>query len=184
MKFAKIALVAAMGLTGISSAYAAGLGASGNTDQGHGTVTFTGSIIDAPCSITPDTIDQTVSLGEVSDAALKGLGTSTPVPFDIKLENCDITDQTQDAVTVTFNGMADAVDSTMLGLSGNAAGAGVVITTSGGTQLNLGDKSAAQQLQTGPNTLGFTAYLRGESATSTATPGDFTSVANFALAYE
>jgi type 1 fimbria pilin len=184
MKFAKIALVAAMGLTGISSAYAAGIGGSSTTDQGHGTVTFTGSIIDAPCSITPDTIDQTVDLGEVSDAALANQGSSTPVPFQIKLENCDISDASQDAVSVTFQGMQDAVDPSMLGLSGTAAGAGIVITTSAGSQLDLGTASAAQQLQTGPNTLGFTAYLRGEAAATPVTPGDFSSVANFSLAYE
>lgn len=38
-------------------------------DQGHGTVTFTGSIIDAPCSIAPESIDQTVNLGQISNVA-------------------------------------------------------------------------------------------------------------------
>ncbi|MDI6978669.1 type 1 fimbrial protein, partial [Serratia sp. Se-RSBMAAmG] len=31
-----------------------------------GKVTFTGSIIDAPCSIAPGSVDQTVSLGAIS----------------------------------------------------------------------------------------------------------------------
>lgn len=178
MKFAKVALVIAMGLAGISAANAA--------DQGHGTVTFKGSIIDAPCSITGDTVDQVVKLGQVANAALENEGTSTPVPFDIKLENC--TSDTAKSVQVTFNGAADATDPAILGLTGTASGAGIVIADSSGQQLDLGTPSVAQNLGEGANTLTFAAYLKGDKsggigASSTVVPGDFQSVANFTLAY-
>ena len=60
-------------------------------DMGHGKVNFKGSIIDAPCSISPDSIDQTVELGQISNMALVDGGKSSPRSFDIALENCDIT---------------------------------------------------------------------------------------------
>lgn len=172
MKFTKIALIAAMAMAGVNAAHA-------------DTVTFTGSIIDAPCSITPDTADQTVDLGEVASHALENGGASSPRPFSIDLENCDISDATQDEVSVTFSGGADAVDNTMLGLTGSAAGAGIVIADqSGAGKIDLNTASNIQKLQTGDNTLQFSAYLQGEGASATIVPGDFTSVANFTLAYQ
>ncbi|TFZ52679.1 type 1 fimbrial protein [Serratia proteamaculans] len=173
MKLAKLALIVGLGMVGINAANAA--------DAGHGTVTFKGSIISAPCSITPDTVDQTVNLGQVSDAALANYGTSTSVPFQISLENCTLTDTS--AVTVTFTGQADATDATMLGLNGSAQGAGIVIADQSNSVITLGQATAPQTLQDGNNTLAFNAYLKGNSAAA-ATPGDFQSVANFTLAYQ
>lgn len=177
MKIAKVALLVSMGLVGMNAANAA--------DQGNGTVTFTGSIIDAPCSITPATADQTVDLGQVSSAALLDGGTSTPQNFQINLENCQVTAGTPSSVSVTFNGTADANDTTMLGLSGTASGAGIVIADQGNQQIDLGTASSATDLLAGDNTLQFSAWLKGESGASAAvTPGDFQSVANFTLAYQ
>ncbi|WP_370612206.1 fimbrial protein [Klebsiella aerogenes] len=178
MKFAKLALVAAMGLSGITAAHAA-------EDQGHGTITFTGSIIDAPCSITNKSAEQTIDLGQVSDSALANQGESTPVPFTIDLENCSVATDAANTVQVTFNGAQDAVDGVkMLGLSGNAAGAGIVIADGSGP-LDLGTASSATTLSAGPNQLGFTAYLKGESGASvTVVPGSFQSVANFSMSYQ
>lgn len=63
MKLNKIMLAAVMAFGVSSLAHAA--------DQGHGKVTFSGSIIDAPCSIAPESLDQTVELGAISNVALK-----------------------------------------------------------------------------------------------------------------
>jgi type 1 fimbria pilin len=177
MKFAKLALLVGMGLVGMNAANAA--------DQGSGTVTFTGSIIDAPCSITPTTADQTVDLGQVSSAALADGGTSTPQNFQINLENCQVSATTPAAVTVTFSGTADSTDPTMLGLAGTASGAGIVIADQSTQPIDLGTPSNATDLLEGDNTLQFAAWLKGESgASATVTPGDFQSVANFTLAYQ
>ncbi|TNV10773.1 type 1 fimbrial protein [Buttiauxella sp. B2] len=175
MKIAKIALVITMGLAGISTANAA------NQGQGTGTVTFHGSIIDAPCSISADTTDQTVELGAVGSATLENAGTSIPVPFSIDLQNCEADAGT---VQVTFNGVADATNPELLGLNGTAAGAGIAITDGSGAALKLGTPSSAQTLTQGDNTLQFAAYLQGASgSTTTITPGEFNSIANFSLTY-
>ncbi|MGL4429836.1 MAG: fimbrial protein [Silvania sp.] len=157
------------------------MGAAHAADQGHGTVTFTGSIIDAPCSISPDSIDQTVNLGEVSSTALKDSGTSEPRPFDIKLEQCDTT--TSKTVTTTFTGAASAGNPDLLGITGTAKGASIAITNGSGEVVKLGTATAPQTLQDGNNTLEFSAYLQGDGASATIVPGSFQSVADFTLAY-
>ncbi|MEZ2604119.1 fimbrial protein [Kluyvera intermedia] len=164
----------------VASAHAA------DTDKGHGAVTFSGSIVDAPCSIKSgeDGDAQTVKLGQVSAAALKNQGMSTSVPFKITLENCTL-DAEGDQVQVTFTGTPDGNDDTMLGLNGQASGAGIVISDQSGNALDLGDASELTNLQDGHNDLMFHAYLKGDKGVLTkVVPGEFHSVANFSLAYQ
>ena len=173
MNTKKIAFIAAM----LSGAVMANANAA---DQGHGKVTFTGSIIDAPCSISPDSIDQTVSLGQISNAALANSGTSTPRNFEIKLENC--TDVTAKTVTTTFTGAKGATTGS-LGITGTAKGASIILTNGNGKQIELGKASDGHILQDGNNTLLFSAYLQGDDGVD-AVPGDFTAIADFTFAYQ
>lgn len=157
-------------------------------DQGHGTVTFTGSIIEAPCSITPETKDQTVSLGQVSNVALKDGGHSTPKNFYIKLENCDLTSADPgkiNTVTVSFTGATSIDGADLLGITGTAKGAGIALTDGAGNLIKLGNPTSAQSLGQGNNTLSFAAYLQGSKAENAViVPGEFQSVADFTLAYQ
>ncbi len=61
MKLNKLMLATAIAFSTASVAHAAP-----TPNQGSGTVTFSGEIIDAPCSITPDSVDQTVPMGQIS----------------------------------------------------------------------------------------------------------------------
>ncbi|BEN13848.1 fimbrial A protein [Serratia marcescens] len=180
MKLNKIMLAAVMAFGVSSLAHAA--------DQGHGKVTFSGSIIDAPCSIAPESLDQTVELGAISNVALKSGGKSTPRNFQIKLENCDLitTDPGKNnTVELTFSGSASAANDKLLGITGTAKGAGIAITDGAGNDIALGKPSKARELQNGANTLSFAAYLQGATAsTAVITPGEFQSVADFTLAYQ
>ncbi|MCK7230260.1 type 1 fimbrial protein [Enterobacter asburiae] len=175
MNAKKIALTIAM-----ASVFAMGA-ANAATDQGHGTVTFTGSIIDAPCSITPESADQTVDLGQVSNLALKDGGKSVPQTFTIKLTQCDVT--TKKTVKTTFAGTESTAQTGLLALTGTAKGASIAIVSATGTVIPLGTPSAAQTLLTGDNNLEFSAYLQGDGASATIVPGTFKSVANFTLDY-
>ncbi|HIE4798803.1 TPA: fimbrial protein [Serratia marcescens] len=181
MKLNKIMLAAAIAFGATSMAHAA--------DQGHGKVTFTGAIIDAPCSITPESIDQTVELGQISKVALADGGQSTPRPFSIDLENCTFSaDDTgaleNNKVTVTFTGMESVAGNGLLGITGTAKGASVAVTDGSGSVITLGEPTKPQVLQDGNNTLSFAAYLQGDTASNTViVPGDFQAVADFTLAY-
>jgi type 1 fimbria pilin len=171
MKLNKIMMAAVIALGVSSVAHAA--------DQGHGKVTFTGSIIDAPCSIAPESGDQTVDLGQISKSSLLNNGKSTPRNFTIALENCDAT--TPNAVSVTFTGAESVAGNGLLGITGTAAGAAVAITDGSGAVIELGKPSKPQNLQGGNNTLSFAAYMQGES--DTIVEGAFQSIADFTLAY-
>ncbi|MGJ3356018.1 fimbrial protein [Providencia sp. Je.9.19] len=176
LKALAVATITSLGL--ISTAMAA--------DQGHGKVIFKGAIIDAPCSISPSSIDQTVELGQISNMALVDGGKSTPRPFEIILENCDITNLTN-GVELTFGGTTASFDNTnqTLGIVGVGAGAGVQITNGSGNVVTFGTAAPFQQVQNGNNTLIFAAYLKGNGGDiSTITAGDFSSVADFTLSYE
>lgn len=174
MKMSKIMLAVAMVLGTSTIAHAA-------DDQGSGKVTFTGSIIDAPCSIAPESEDQVVDLGQVSSVALKDMGKSNPRDFDIKLEQCDT--ETMKTVSTTFSGAESANNSELLGIAGTASGAGVAISY-GGDVVKLGEASQPLNLIDGDNTIHFAAYLQGESESATIVPGDFSAVANWTLDYQ
>lgn len=178
MKLNKIMMVAVIAL-GVSSVAHAAV-----KDQGHGKVTFTGSIIDAPCSISPETIDQTISLGQISKVALKDGGQSTPRNFSIDLENCEVGEKDKNKVSVTFTGMESVAGNGLLGITGTAKGASVAITDGSGKVIELGQATKAQQLQNGNNSLNFAAYMQGDGASAAVTEGEFQAVADFTLAYQ
>lgn len=175
-----------MNKTLVAAAIFCGLFASAANaaDQGHGKVTFTGSIIDAPCSISPESGDQTVDLGQISKVALLNGGKSTPRNFSIELENCAFgTPAANNKVQVTFTGAESTDVPSLLGITGTAKGAGVAITSGDGQVIKLGTPTNAQTLQDGNNTLTFAAYMQGGTASNAVTEGEFQSVADFTLAY-
>ncbi|AHM75633.1 fimbrial protein [Yersinia hibernica] len=174
MKLNKTILAAALVLGFASVANAA--------DQGKGTVTFNGSIIDAPCSIAANDDNQVVEMGQISNVALQNGGKSTPKDFKIRLENCDIT--TLSTVTTTFGGAESAAVAGLLGITGVAEGAGIAIVDGTGSVITLGQPTAEQTLIAGNNTLAFSAYLQGSTASGAVKPGSFSSVADFTLAYQ
>ena len=194
MKLNKLASVLALGLSmaAISNVYAV----DDVANQGQGKITFTGSIIDAACSISPETSDQEVSLGQIAASQLADNGTSKPVNFEIDLQHCttnsttsegtdgkDVVTTTAPAVTVTFGGSpAVEGDNTWFGITGTASGAGVVITDASSNKIPVGGTTTARELIEGDNTMGFSAYLQGLG--DKVTTGEFTSIADFTLAYE
>ena len=154
-------------------------------DQGHGSVTFRGAIIEAPCSIDPDSIDQKVELGEVANVVLNNGGMSLPKHFQIKLKNCSTT--TLSSVTTTFTG-AEGKDG-KLAITGSASGAGIVLLNGDNSRIKLGTPTKAQTIQNGSNTLNFTAYLQGDGQSgddksNAIVPGEFNSITDFTLAYQ
>jgi type 1 fimbria pilin len=173
MKFTKITIIASIVASiGISSVMAA--------ETGGGVVTFNGSIIDAPCSIYPDSVEQTVELGQISGTTLTEGDSSVPQSFHIQLAGCSLS--ADSGVTVTFTGTGNADDTSLLALNGSAAGAGVAITDANDTPIVLGSASDVIALTNGDNSLEFKAFLKSDG--TTVVPGSFSSVANFTMAYE
>lgn len=157
-------------------------GAANAADQGSGKVTFHGSIIDAPCSISPDSVDQTVELGQINAKSLENSGRSQPVNFKIDLVDCD--SATASTVTATFSGTPSTANPDLLAIVGNASGASVGLTNDDGQPLPLGTASAPTTIGGSTVEMLFGAFLQGNGASATVVPGEFTSVANFTLSYQ
>ncbi|MFI8416758.1 fimbrial protein [Serratia sp. NPDC078593] len=173
MKLNKIMTAAVLVLGASSIAHAA--------NQGQGTVNFKGAIIDAPCSINPESVDQTVDLGQVSKVALKDGGRSTRKEFQIQLENCEI-EKDKSNVTLTFTGVENSEG--LLAINGTAKGASIALTDTKGTPIKLGTETKPEKVLEGKTILRFGAYLQGDGASAAITPGEFTSVADFTMSYQ
>ncbi|WP_449556055.1 fimbrial protein [Huaxiibacter chinensis] len=160
-------------------------GAYAAVDQGHGKLTFIGSVIDAPCSIDAKSLDQTIQLGAISQYQLAGGGKSTPVSFDIQLHDCD--SATANKASITFNGIAGdsagGLDSNFA-VTGQASGVGVGITDMGGKIVKPGVAVSLAAMNDGDNDLQFLAFVQGSTASDAVVPGTFASIANFMMSYE
>lgn len=189
MKLSKIVLAMGLGMTLVSGL--ANAAASGTTvaagHAGHGTVHFKGEIIDAPCSIAPESADQTVDLGQVSNSALKDGGESSPVAFSIKLQNCDISKYK--TVTATWSGTEDTNQAGVWGITGTASGAGIVLRDASEKLIKLGTETASTTLTANDTTIAMSAFLKGDGKDASGNsvdvvPGAFTGAADFVLAYQ
>lgn len=175
MKFNKI-MLSAIFVFGVSS-YAAAedpvVGAAGK-------VTFAGKIVDAPCSIHPDSVDQTVNMGSIANGALKSGGKSTPQSFILKLTDCDIA--TKKSVETMFTGGASESGDGHIGVIGSAKGISVGIGDTAGNLIALGTP-VPSKLLVGSNDLEFTTFVKGD-AKEAIIPGEFQALARFILTYK
>lgn len=164
-------------------------GAMAANNPGGGTVTFTGNIVDAPCSIAPESANQTVDMGVLSNSAIRN-GTTPVKNFNIRLENCDLqkynadgtpaTGGTWSGVKVTFTGATVGTSNEYLAIADNV---GIELTQNGKT-LAMNTPTDKVLLQTGDQTLLFGAQVKAVDTTKAIPLKNFTSVANFTMAYE
>lgn len=169
-------LVAAATLGLAANAFAANV-----VNQGEGTIDFKGSIIEAPCSIDEAKTTKEVIFDQVSDSLLADGGQSAHKDINIVLTGCN--NATKSKVKTTFSGAASQYNADLLGISGTAEGASIVIVDGSGARLKLGAASPLQTFDKGTNVLKFTTYLLGDTAANVK-PGAFTSTATWALNYE
>lgn len=194
MKLNTIALALGMGLTvmaGAANASVQGSPAGTPVIVNGGTVHFKGKLVAAPCSVSTDTSDQEVKLGEYTTHHFKTAGTlGSVVPFQIKLEDCD-TSVAQTAA-VAFSGRADttSTDGSLLAVdqdmsSGNAGTATniaiqVLDNTSKPVKFDGSTFVNKTTLIDGENILKFAAQYK---STGVATAGDANADANFIMQY-
>ncbi|EDS0031219.1 fimbrial protein [Salmonella enterica subsp. enterica serovar Enteritidis] len=167
MNTAVKAAVAAALVMGVSSfANAAG----SNT----GTVTFTGTIEDSPCSIVVGDEHQTVNLGHIG------------------LENCAFTTEKEASTVFSAIGNESSANPGSVALmrigGGEMAGSSIVIGNHLGSAIKLGDAYSENLTMNGSvaaakQTLNFKAWVKGDSAASTIDTGEFSSTVNFTISY-
>ena len=181
----KVLLAVAMAAIVSGSAFA--------EEQGSGKITFKGVVIDAPCSIAPDSVDKEIDLGEVTTVVINANKKSTPVPVEINLENCqlddpkDETDSPVSKVDVTFTSAAtDATDTNLMTntYANGAQNVGVRLLDNAETNLPLGAGQTIDLLAgSTTQTLHFKAVMEVLTG-KTATAGQVEAIANYVLMYK
>lgn len=110
-----------MAVVGMMSTVTAFAESIPTTDAGQGTIQFTGSVIDAPCSIAPESQNIQVNLGQVNLKTLdKKDKTSSTVPFTINLTGCSFEAPAEQSAAVKYSKVAVAFP----GTNSPAGGAG------------------------------------------------------------
>lgn len=180
----KTAVAAAMVMGFASLANAAGT----NT----GTVTFTGTIEDSPCSIVVGDEHQSVNLGHIGTGSLMNGGQSSAVDFHIGLENCAFSTET--TMSTVFSPVGNESSTTegnlaLMGANGEMAGSSIVLATYKGAQIKLNDADSqdltmsTETVAQANQTLNFKAWVKGDESATTIDTGEFSSVVNFAISY-
>ncbi|HBQ4541249.1 TPA: type 1 fimbrial protein [Escherichia coli] len=152
--------------------------------QGQGVINFKGTIIDAPCGIAPDSVEQSVDFGQISKAHLEANGTSKKYPLKIKLVNCDATALSKTgSVKVAFSGTAVKGQIKELGTASDT-GTSIIISEAGGNLVSFdGTPSIITKLNKGDNTLIYSTWVK-KATGGNLKEGEFSAVANFNLTYE
>ena len=146
-----------------------------------GQVNFKGVIVDSPCGIAPQSIDQTIDFGQLSLTHLNSGGISNPIPLQIELVNCALGQNKQNTVSVKFTGSTVGSTTDVLGTTGNT-GTGIVINdVNGNIQFNTA--SNALYFGGGSNIINFSAWVKKADATTDVKAGTFSAVTNFTLEY-
>lgn len=150
-----------------------------------GTINFTGNILDAACTVSSATKNQTVPLGDVSRTAFAAVGdTAAPTHFSIVLQNCPATVTN---ASVKFDGPIDAANSNLLALTpatGIATGVGIgIYEQDASTLIPIATDSASKVLTTTADTqFDFIAKYVATSAAVTMGPAD--AATNFTITYQ
>ena len=165
-----------------------GVNAAPTIPQGQGKVTFNGTVVDAPCSISQKSADQSIDFGQLSKSFLEAGGTSKPMDLDIELVNCDITafKQGQAAkngkVQLSFTGPQVTGQAEELATNGGT-GTAIVVQAAGKNVSFDGTAGDAYPLKDGDNVLHYTAIVK-KSYGGTVSEGAFSAVATFNLSYQ
>lgn len=168
---------------------------------GTGTVTFTGTITNAPCNIQTGDEALSVNFGQVSYRALKtadAVDDATAKQFTIHLQNCEFDKDNSTSgnsvglmskVQIAFSG-TPAASSKKAFISGSNQNLGVQIIGTDGNAItpasapDFGTANAAIQLQPGDTSLNYTAKLMNVGAANSVTPGAFSIPVNYTLKYQ
>lgn len=181
-----------------ASVFATGTGEATTTPTGKfggGTITFTGSVTEAPCSIPAGEANQNIDLGVVSNKKLNtsSTGGSDPVSVKITLKNCDLGSSpayTKASLKFLDDGNLSTKNKGLLNTTGSKDVAVQLLDRTGihpidFTSDTLMKPGTEVSLNTGADsTIVFMAHLIGTSGSSTLpTAGDIKAQVSYQLDY-
>lgn len=193
-----LAMVTAGAMMYGTSAFADGETVLSPSVFGKGTVTFTGTITEAPCDIQAGDENLSVPFGQVSYRALKAadaVDNATAQQFTIHLQNCEFDADSSNTqgklsrVQIAFSGTPAGSNKNAF-ISGTNPSLGVQLTGIDGNVIT--PKSAPDfttagdpvQLQPGDTSLNYTAKLMNVGDADSVKPGAFSIPVNYTLKYQ
>ncbi|WMT15813.1 fimbrial protein [Serratia fonticola] len=138
---------------------------------------FMGRITVATCNIVVGDDNQTINMGEISNAELDTKGKSSAVPFIINLYGCDTENKT---VKLAFDRVGTGASGSLIAVDG-VNGIALGLLDSNGNPLYFGNKSVGQKINKGDNTLLFSAYI---AKTGPINSGTFSRLLHYTLYYD
>ncbi|AKK99946.1 fimbrial protein [Enterobacter asburiae] len=145
---------------------------------------FSGTVTSAPCGLDPLTTDLSVDFDMIMEPDLYAYARTKGVPFTITLTDCDLSIASK--ASITFKGTESTELPGLLAVTGEAAGIAIGVETEDGIAVPFNKPTPEHVLNSGDNTFTLMAYIQGEPThlrQETITPGNFTAVSTFMLAY-
>lgn len=150
---------------------------------GENQLRMTATIIANTCTVSTGSINKPVDMGRWATKQFAVSPSGTPVLFTINLENCgaDVS-----GVTVTFTGVADSTDGTLLAISGpdSATNIAIAILDNQRTRIPLGQPSPLYNLTPNSSTEALKFYGQYIATAAAVTPGKANADTIFTLNYE
>lgn len=150
-----------------------------------GTVNITGSILDNTCSVSSDSKNISVVLGNVDSRQFDTAGAGARYePFTIHLENCGAA---ASRLRVTFSGIADAASPQLLAVTagtGSAQGVGIGIYDTSKTLIPLNTAGEDTPLTANQSSVSLPFFARYVADGQTVTTGPANATTTFSLAYD
>lgn len=161
------------------------LAGSAQAASGHaGTVYVTGTITDNTCTVSPDSTNFTVEMGNVASKTFYNPGDGTRYePFAINLEKCG---GAASGVTVSFKGPSDSLNPDLLALNGGAGyatGMGIGIYNPDKSLIPMGKESEQTKLTPNQPSAKLSFYARYIADGAKVTTGTANASATFMLTY-
>ncbi|MBP6344979.1 fimbrial protein [Neisseriaceae bacterium CLB008] len=152
------------------------------SQQGRGQVDFNGEIVEVPCNIDTNSLDQTIDYGVVSARNTQQLRRA----FEVKLVDCQLASQSKPGyiyrkANITFYGQPDAEDLTLLGVNGSAKGLAIKLTDQNQQHIMLGEAHYDYELVNGDNHIRFFTELKVSNQHRKA--GEFQALLQFIVSY-
>lgn len=149
------------------------------------TVNFSGKLVHGACTISNDSMDQSIDMKEIYTNDLYRVGRSESFPWKIKLLNCnpDIASYAK----MSFEGIADENQPGLLKVTGDTQNVAIGLEDDKHIPILINTESLPFLIKEGDMDVNFFAYIKAAPASienRTIVGGDFSGTATFSINYE
>lgn len=147
-------------------------------------LSITGSLVNEPCELDPNTSTLKVNFGSVIEKTLYSENRTKGVPLRVTLMNCDLNLGAQ--ASLTFTGKESALPGFLATSGIGSSGVVIGLEKLDGTPVPFNKASQAYTLTSNTNTLSLRAFVKAEPDAikdKSLMPGAFNAAATFEVGY-